>query len=74
MRHVWPKSEKTPPPNDRYGDILRALRWLGSPHAQIIPRLHEPIGKLDSPEGLALAHTRLIDAVDQDQPLSSSAQ
>lgn len=61
---IWSKSTPQPSPNKHYGDILAALRWLGSPHRQRLPRLHDPLGMLDSADALVLARARLLQAID----------
>jgi septal ring factor EnvC (AmiA/AmiB activator) len=61
---IWAKSDKSPSPTARYADILQALRWLQSSHSQLLTRLHEPITKLDSEDGLQDARKRLMNGVD----------
>lgn len=61
---IWAKTDKATKPSDWYSEILRALRWLNSSHAQLITRMYEPLSKLDSDEALEDARKRLIDGVD----------
>lgn len=61
---IWAKTEKSPTPSDRYSEILRALRWLNSSHAQLLTRMYAPLSKLDSADGLEDARKRLIDGID----------
>ncbi len=62
---IWAKTDKSPSPSARYADILQALRWLNSAHAQLLTRLYEPVSKLDSEDALQVARKRLVDGIDQ---------
>ena len=61
---AWPKRATDTVPDDWYNELLKALRWLGSGHAQIVPTLHEKVSTVAHAQAVPDMAVRLIAAVD----------